>query len=71
MKLVIISLYILLMILGVLMFVYAEYDDSPGGQLIGLTVAIFGLVGLIKKIRKHLKKPSWPDPGRHLHPGHP
>ena len=34
------------------MFVYGEYDDSPGGQLLGLVVAIVGVVGLIKNKRK-------------------
>lgn len=30
------------------MFVYAGIDDSPGGQMIGLIVAIIGIVGVIK-----------------------
>jgi len=30
------------------MFVYAGVDDSPGGQMIGLLVIVFGIVGLIK-----------------------
>jgi len=37
---------------GIFMFVYGEYDDSPGGQLLGLVVAIVGVVGLIKNKRK-------------------
>jgi hypothetical protein len=34
--------------LGVFIFVYGGYDDSPGAQLIGLIVFIGGVVGLIK-----------------------
>jgi len=44
--------FILLILLGVLMFVYAEVDDSPGGQLIGVVVTIIGIVGLIKSRKK-------------------
>jgi hypothetical protein len=33
------------------MFVYGEYDDSPGGQLLGLVVVIIGVVGMMKKKR--------------------
>ena len=42
----------LAILLGVLMFVYAEVDDSPGGQLIGLIAVIIGIVGLIKSKKK-------------------
>jgi len=34
------------------MFVYGEYDDSPGGQLIGLLEIIFAIVVLIKSKKK-------------------
>ena len=44
--------FILAIPIGVLMFIYAEFDDSPGGQLIGLIVFIFGIVGLIKNKKK-------------------
>lgn len=37
---------------GVFMFVYGEYDDSPGGQMLGLITAIIGIVGLIKNKKK-------------------
>jgi len=37
------------------MFVYGEYDDSPGGQLIGLMATIIGIVGLIL-IKRNNKK---------------
>ena len=44
--------FILLILLGVLMFVYAGVDDSPGGQLIGVVVGIIGIVGLIRNRKK-------------------
>jgi len=34
--------------LGALMFVYAEIDDSPGGQLLGLIVAVSGVYHIAK-----------------------
>lgn len=37
---------------GIFMFVYGEMDDSPGGQLLGLVLAILGIIGIIKSIRK-------------------
>ena len=37
---------------GAFMFVYGEFDDSPGGQLIGLLVIIFSIIGLIKSKAK-------------------
>jgi len=47
-KLIKIILFILAIPAGVLMFVYAGVDDSPGGQLIGVVVVIIGIVGLIR-----------------------
>lgn len=35
------------------MFVYGEFDDSPGGQLLGLLVAIAGVVGIVKSRKKN------------------
>jgi len=37
---------------GVFMIVYGGIDDSPGGQLLGLGVAIIGVVGIIKSRKK-------------------
>jgi len=37
---------ILAILFGIFMFVYGEYDDSPGGQLIGFLIAIIGIVGI-------------------------
>jgi len=34
------------------MFVYGEFDDSPGAQLIGLIVFIIGVIGLIINRKK-------------------
>ena len=43
------TLYFILAIsFGVFMFVYGEFDDSPGGQLMGLIATIIGVAGLIK-----------------------
>lgn len=36
-------------LLGIFMFIYGGYDDSPGGQLLGVIAIIFGIVGIIKK----------------------
>ena len=44
--------FVLAILIGVLMFVYAEVDDSPGGQLIGVIAVIIGIIGLIKNKKK-------------------
>jgi len=36
---------------GIFMFVYGEYDDSPGGELLGLLLFVFGIISLIKNKR--------------------
>lgn len=43
-----ITFSILAILLGIFMFILAGYDDSPGGQLLGLIVVIIGVVGLLK-----------------------
>jgi len=40
--------FVLAILFGGFMFVYGEFDDSPGGQLLGLIVVIIGIVGLVK-----------------------
>lgn len=35
-------------VFGAFMVVYGGYDDSPGGQFLGLAVAVAGVVGVIK-----------------------
>ena len=47
-----IVLYILAIIIGAFMFVYAGIDDSPGGQLLGVLTGIAGVGGLVKSIKK-------------------
>jgi hypothetical protein len=47
-----IVLYILAIIIGAFMFVYAGIDDSPGGQLIGVVLAVVGIVGLALIVKK-------------------
>ena len=44
--------FVLAVLFGVFMFIYGEYDDSPGGQLLGLVVAIIGIVGVIRNRKK-------------------
>lgn len=34
------------------MFVYGEFDDSPGGQLLGLVLVIAGILGAVKSKNK-------------------
>lgn len=45
-------LFILIILLGIIMFIYAEYDDSPGGQLLGVIVIIIAVVGIVKIKKK-------------------
>lgn len=44
---------VLAILFGAFMFVYGEFDDSPGGQLLGLLVAIAGVVGIVKSRKKN------------------
>jgi len=37
---------------GAFMFVYGEYDDSPGGQLLGLLMFVAGIVGIVKSKKR-------------------
>jgi len=39
---------ILAILFGAFMFVYGGYDDSPGGQLLGLVAVIIGIISIIK-----------------------
>lgn len=43
---------ILLVLFGVFMIVYGGIDDSPGGQLLGLLIAIIGIGFIFKLLRK-------------------
>jgi drug/metabolite transporter (DMT)-like permease len=42
-------------VLGACMVVYGGYDDSPGGQMLGLVAVIFGIVGIAKSRKKNFK----------------
>jgi len=44
--------FIPLILFGGFIFVYGGYDDSPGAQLLGLALVIFGIVALIKRRNK-------------------
>lgn len=46
--------FALLILFGIFMFIYGEYDDSPGGQGLGLLAVIIGVTGVIKS--KQIKK---------------
>jgi len=39
---------VIAILIGAFFVVYGGYDDSPGGQLIGLVVFIIGIVGIVK-----------------------
>lgn len=41
--------------LGIFMFIYGGYDDSPGGQLLGLFMVIAGIASAIKMTRNGSK----------------
>jgi succinate-acetate transporter protein len=40
-------------LVGIFIFVYGGYDDSPGGQLIGFLLVVFGVVMMIKTLKKN------------------
>jgi FtsH-binding integral membrane protein len=44
---------VLAIALGAFLIVYGGYDDSPGGQLLGLLMVIGAIVGLIKNRKKN------------------
>ena len=44
--------FVLAILFGIFMFIYGEFDDSPGGQLIGLLAVIIGIVGIVKSKKK-------------------
>lgn len=57
MKTIKLLLFILAIPIGVFLFVYGEYDDSPGGQLFGLVLALIGIVGIIMRIKEQKENP--------------
>ena len=42
--------------LGAFFVVYGERDDSPGGQLLGLVIAVAGIIGAIRIIRNRKRE---------------
>ncbi len=48
-----ITSFISLILLGVFVFIYGGYDDSPGAQLLGLIIFIIGVIGLVKIKKKY------------------
>jgi hypothetical protein len=47
---------ILVILSGIFLFVYGGYDDSPGGQMLGLVAIVAGIIGIIKSKKKILTK---------------
>jgi len=46
---------ILAILLGVFFVIYGEYDDSPGGQLLGVVLMVIGIVGIARNKKKVVK----------------
>jgi len=46
--------FILAILFGVFMFFYGGYDDSPGGQLLGVLATTGGIVGIIRSRKKEV-----------------
>lgn len=44
--------FVLLILIGIFIFVYGGYDDSPGAQLLGLVAVVIGIIGIVKAKRK-------------------
>ncbi len=44
--------FTMLILIGVFIFFYGGYDDSPGAQLLGFVAAVTGLLFLIKNKKK-------------------
>lgn len=55
MKIIRIIYSILAILFGAFLIVYGEMDDSPGGQVLGLVLVIFGIVSLIRIRKKNYK----------------
>lgn len=44
--------FTVLVLIGIFLFVYGGYDDSPGAQLLGFVLVVTGLLFLIKNKKK-------------------
>jgi len=49
MNIVRLTISLALVAFGIFLFIYGGYDDSPGAQGLGLVVAVFGVVWLVRK----------------------
>ncbi|MBI4118520.1 MAG: hypothetical protein HY455_03235 [Parcubacteria group bacterium] len=47
-KIIKVTSFFLAILFGAFMVVYGGIDDSPGGQVLGLLVAIVGVVGVLR-----------------------
>lgn len=47
-----ITLFVFVILLGIFIFIYGGYDDSPGAQLLGVIIASLGIVGIVKSRKK-------------------
>lgn len=45
-------LSILAVLLGIALGIFSEYDDAPGGVLLGFLLIVAGAVGMVKSKRK-------------------
>ena len=45
-------LSLLALAFGIFMFIYGGFDDSPGGQLLGVLFAVAGIAGVIQSRKK-------------------
>lgn len=43
---------VLAILFGAFMVVYGGYDDSPGGQLLGVLMVVIGIVGVLRSHKK-------------------
>ena len=53
MKIIKIALFILVILLGIFLFIFGGYDDSPGAQGLGLLTVIGGIVGILKTKKRY------------------
>lgn len=51
-KMLYVSFSMIAIVLGIFIFIYGGYDDSPGAQLLGLIIFILGVRGVIKNMKK-------------------
>lgn len=56
-----VALYILVILLGAVMFVYGGFDDSPGGQLLGVVMIVSGIIGIVKNRQRSDKQRFPPE----------